>query len=118
MTMNGLRVLFLLIVVVGFAASAEACLRCYGIPGPPANDGQCGESPDGYCSGVCCGASIGDPCTIPDWLWPCYGVAQQTPLMARREAPRVPSTYFSSRQPVENVQVRFVARTRKCAASA
>lgn len=122
MDMNGIRVLFLLIVVVGFAASAEACLTCYGTPGPPANDGTCGESTTGYCSGVCCWSGFGDPCTIPDAVWPCFyasaPTASHASLVAKREAPRMPSAYFSSRRPLENAQVQFVARTRKCAAKA
>jgi len=118
MNMSGIRVLFLLVVVAGFAASAEACLTCYGSGGFPPRGGTCGESVDGYCSGDCCGAGIGDPCRIPDFYWQCFSAAQPSQLMVKREAPRVPPAYFSSRQPLENAQVRFVSRTRKCGVKA
>ena len=115
--MRSIRVLFLFIAVTGFAATAEACLTCYGSGGFPPHGGTCGESVDGYCSGDCCGAGIGDPCRIPDFYWPCFSPAQPVSLLQIREAPRAPSAYFTSRQPMEHAQRRFVARTRKCAAA-
>lgn len=109
--MKSIRVLFFFVVLCAFAGAAEACLTCQG--------GACNESPDGYCSGQCCGASMGDPCRIPDFFWPCYSPAQAESVVTKRDVQRLePSTYFSSRQPLEQVQRRFVARTRKCAAPA
>ena len=117
MNMNGIRVLLLSIITIAFAVSAEACLSCYADGFPPSGGGTCGWSSSGYCSGDCCWSDVGFPCRIPDFWYPCYSGTQPAPLMQKREAPRMPQAYFSSRQPLEHVRVRFLARSRKCAAN-
>lgn len=115
--MKSVRVLFLFVVVCAFAGTAEACLSCY-VTMPGSTFGTCELSMDGYCTSDCCGAFPGDLCRVPDFLWSCWPAAPPVSVVQKRQVPRIsPSTYFSSRQPLEHAHRRLVARTRKCAAA-
>lgn len=72
--MRSLRYVFMFVVVVAFAAVAEAqCMYCQQQPGQTGNEGICVESNGDYCTTACCGGWPGMGCPIGDAFHLCGG---------------------------------------------
>jgi hypothetical protein len=116
--MKGIRFAFLFLVVVAVASGAEACMRCYTEPGRPfSTQGTCGPHDLNWCDRQCCGASIGDPCSIPDFMDECgYGLTatnESVVAVSARPARTRPDRAFTSRL-LGDSQNMTVKRFRTC----
>jgi hypothetical protein len=119
--MQATRFVLMLLVVLAVGAVAEAqCLTCQAAPGPrPPSTGTCGESFEGYCDRTCCGASIGDPCPIPDWSeicgwWLVKKADANRPLLHRAIKRNEPA--FTSRLLLERNATSAHRRLSRCSA--
>lgn len=97
-------VLFLFVAVMAAAAAEAQCLRCVRVP-PSFTQGTCQEAwPADYCHRQCCGGSIDDPCSIPDYLDPCDPWRSSGSLLTVASK-RTPATrYFTTLRPIETQQ--------------
>lgn len=103
MKMIRLVVLVSVVVLVGTMAEAQ-CLQCF--REPRTFGGTCGEGGGDYCDRDCCGAYIGAPCRVPDFLDPCDPWSRSASFvkMSAKTRQVAPAAYFTTRRPIEERQ--------------
>lgn len=111
MKVTRLVLIFSVVVLIGTVAEAQ-CMKCYTERG--SLGGTCGPQPHSYpqyCDRQCCGAGIGDPCSIPDfldecdpWLRTSSSNARGSLLTVPAKAKVAPAAYFTTSRPIETRQ--------------